>query len=58
MIGGYLSFTGIDGRARFGMSPLASVLPVTMLDRDDRIQPGGGQAGRHRAWRASGTIHC
>lgn len=38
MIGGYMSFTGIDGRARYGMSPLASVLPVTMLDHDDRIE--------------------
>jgi uncharacterized membrane protein len=38
MVGGYMSFTGIDGRARFGMSPLATVLPVKMLDHDDRIE--------------------
>jgi uncharacterized membrane protein len=38
MVGGYMSFTGIDGRARFGMSPLASILPVNMLDHDDRIE--------------------
>jgi uncharacterized membrane protein len=38
MIGGYMSFSGIDGRARFGMSPLADVLPVAMLDHDDRIE--------------------
>lgn len=38
MVGGYMSFTGIDGRARFKMSPLASVLPVTMLDHDDRVE--------------------
>lgn len=38
MIGGYLSFTGIDGKARYGMSPLAEVLPVTMLPYDDRIE--------------------
>jgi uncharacterized membrane protein len=38
MVGGYMSFTGIDGRARFGMSPLATVLPVNMLDYDDRIE--------------------
>jgi uncharacterized membrane protein len=38
MVGGYMSFSGIDGRARFGMSPLADVLPVTMLDHDDRIE--------------------
>jgi uncharacterized membrane protein len=38
MVGGYMSFTGIDGRARYGMSPLAEVLPVAMLDYDDRIE--------------------
>jgi uncharacterized membrane protein len=38
MVGGYMSFSGIDGRARFGMSPLATVLPVNMLDHDDRIE--------------------
>jgi uncharacterized membrane protein len=30
MTGGYLSFTGVDGKARYGMSPLADVLPVTI----------------------------
>jgi uncharacterized membrane protein len=38
MVGGYLSFTGIDGRARYAQSPLADVLPVEMLDHDDRIE--------------------
>jgi uncharacterized membrane protein len=38
MVGGYMSFSGIDGRARFGMSPLAAVLPVSMLNYDDRIE--------------------
>ena len=38
MIGGYMSFSGIDGRARYQSSPLASVLPVTMLDHDDRVE--------------------
>jgi uncharacterized membrane protein len=42
MVGGYMSFTGIDGRARFNMSPLAPVLPVTMLDYDDRIETPEG----------------
>jgi len=42
MIGGYMSFTGIDGRARYGMSPLAPVLPVTLLDHDDRIEASEG----------------
>lgn len=45
MVGGYMSFTGIDGRARFGSSPLAAVLPVEMLDFDDRVElPEGLEA--------------
>jgi uncharacterized membrane protein len=42
MVGGYLSFSGIDGRARFGMSPLADVLPVEMLPHDDRVETPEG----------------
>ncbi|MEK6438211.1 glutamine amidotransferase [Pseudonocardia sp. T1-2H] len=42
MIGGYLSFTGIDGKARYGMTPLADVLPVAMLPHDDRIEMSDG----------------
>lgn len=42
MIGGYLSFTGIDAKARYGMSPLSKVLPVTMLPYDDRIEMSEG----------------
>ena len=38
MVGGYLSFTGIEGRARYGQSPLARVLPVELLDYDDRVE--------------------
>jgi uncharacterized membrane protein len=38
MIGGYMSFTGIEGRARYGATPLAPVLPVDLLDRDDRVE--------------------
>lgn len=45
MVGGYLSFSGIDGRARYGRSPLARVLPVEVLDRDDRVEvPEGLEA--------------
>lgn len=42
MIGGYLSFTGIDGKARYGMSPLADPLPVTLLPYDDRVERSEG----------------
>lgn len=42
MVGGYLSFTGIDGKGRFGMSPLADPLPVAMLPYDDRVERSEG----------------
>lgn len=42
MIGGYLSFTGIDGKGRYGMSPLAEALPVFMLPYDDRVERSEG----------------
>ena len=42
MVGGYMSFSGIDGRARYQMSPLASVLPVEMLLVDDRVEKPEG----------------
>ena len=38
MIGGYLSFAGIDNKARYAMTPLAKALPVEMLDHDDRVE--------------------
>lgn len=38
MVGGYMSFSGIDARARYGHTPLADVLPVRMLDIDDRVE--------------------
>lgn len=43
-VGGYMSFSGIDGRARYGMSPLAAVLPVKMLAYDDRVEVPEGVA--------------
>ena len=38
MIGGYLSFQGIDGRARWHRTPVEEVLPVTCLPYDDRLE--------------------
>jgi len=38
MCGGYMSFSGIDGRARFQATPLAPILPVIMPDCDDRVE--------------------
>ncbi|PLR75740.1 cytoplasmic protein [Bacillus sp. V3-13] len=38
MIGGYLSFMGIEGKANYKNTVLAEVLPVEMLDADDRVE--------------------
>lgn len=38
MIGGYLSFQGINGSARFKGTPVEDVLPVTIMPVDDRIE--------------------
>jgi uncharacterized membrane protein len=44
MIGGYLSFQGIDGRARWHRTLVEDALPVTCLPYDDRIEvPEGFQ---------------
>lgn len=42
MFGGYLSFAGIENKARYAMSPLAEALPVTMLNYDDRMEHPDG----------------
>ncbi|MEA4945852.1 MAG: glutamine amidotransferase [Propionicimonas sp.] len=42
MAGGYLSFQGFQARANFARTPLAEILPVTMLDCDDRVEAPQG----------------
>lgn len=42
MVGGYLSFSGIDAKARYGSTVLAELLPVCCLDRDDRCELPSG----------------
>lgn len=42
MIGGYMAFSGFEGRGRFGMTALADVLPVGTLAGDDRIETPAG----------------
>ena len=44
MIGGYFSFQGIDGRARWRRTPVEDALPVTCLPYDDRIEVPEGFA--------------
>lgn len=42
MIGGYMSFAGIDAKARYGQTVLNDILPVKILDRDDRVEKPAG----------------
>lgn len=42
MIGGYLSFMGIEAKANYKNTVLANVLPVIMQDGDDRVEKPAG----------------
>ena len=42
MIGGYLTFQGIDGRGRWHRTPVEDCLPVTCLPYDDRLEAPEG----------------
>jgi len=45
MVGGYLTFQGIDGRGRWRRTPVETALPVTCLPYDDRLEvPDGFKA--------------
>jgi uncharacterized membrane protein len=38
MIGGYMSFAGIENKARFHDTELEEMMPVEILDHDDRVE--------------------
>lgn len=38
MCGGYMSYSGFEGKARYGMTPIADIMPVTILNYDDRVE--------------------
>src|ERR1700736_6361772 len=42
MAGGYLSFQGIYGSARYHRTPIEEILPVTLLAVDDRVEKPEG----------------
>lgn len=42
MVGGYMSFSGFEGKARYQSTPLAPILPVELLGHDDRIETPEG----------------
>ncbi|MFC2030943.1 glutamine amidotransferase [Chloroflexota bacterium] len=38
MWGGYLSFTGLNGKAFYKRTPIEKLLPVTLMETDDRVE--------------------
>nr|WP_317413150.1 glutamine amidotransferase [uncultured Solibaculum sp.] len=42
MCGGYMSFSGYEAKARYGMTPIADILPVECLHYDDRMEHPDG----------------
>lgn len=44
MVGGYLSFSGVDAKAGYAQSPLGDILPVEALQIDDRAEHPEGAA--------------
>lgn len=38
MVGGYMTFSGVDAKGRWGMTPVQDVLPVKVLEIDDRME--------------------
>ena len=42
MVGGYLTFQGIEAKARWAGTPVEEALPVTMLTIDDRVESPSG----------------
>ena len=48
MVGGYLTFQGIEGRARWAGTAVEAALPVTMLQHDDRVEAPSGVAPQVR----------
>lgn len=44
MVGGYLSFSGIDAKAGYAQSEIGDILPVEVLDVDDRAEHPEGTA--------------
>ncbi|UTF52482.1 glutamine amidotransferase [Natronosalvus rutilus] len=42
MIGGYMSFAGVNGQARYDRTALADVLPVSIGPGDDRVEAPAG----------------
>ena len=46
MVGGYMTFQGIDAKARYAGTPVEAALPVTLLTQDDRVEVPEGAVPR------------
>ena len=44
MVGGYLTFGGIEGKARWAGTPVETALPVSIATIDDRVEVPSGAA--------------
>lgn len=42
MVGGYLTFAGIEGKARWAGTPVEEALPVSIASNDDRVESPAG----------------
>jgi uncharacterized membrane protein len=42
MVGGYMTFQGIDGKARYHATPVEEALPVVLRETDDRVEAPEG----------------
>ena len=48
MVGGYLTFQGIEAKARWSGTPVEEALPVTLLTIDDRVESPSGTVPKVR----------
>ncbi|MDR1292338.1 MAG: glutamine amidotransferase [Clostridiales Family XIII bacterium] len=44
MMGGYMSFAGIEGKAKYSGTPIEGILPVGVKETDDRVEAPQGVA--------------
>lgn len=42
MMGGYMTFQGIDGKGKYARTSIAEILPVELMDSDDRLETPQG----------------
>lgn len=42
MMGGYMTFQGIDGKGKYAHTAIADILPVKMMESDDRLEAPEG----------------